>query len=217
MFRRLKDPISGLTHSIGAVLSVVGLSLLLSEAINPLRPWHLITYFVFGFGMTLLYTASTLYHWLPLNPAGTRCLRKLDHMMIFVMIAATYTPICLIPLRGPWGWSLFGSVWGLAALGMFMKLYWFGAPRWFSTLFYAVMGWLVLVGIWPIFQTLQRPALLWLVIGGGFYTIGALIYAFKKPNPWPGWFGFHEIFHILVMLGSFSHFWLMYRYVAEFN
>jgi hemolysin III len=138
-------------------------------------------------------------------------------MMIFVLIAATYTPICLIPLRGAWGWSLFGSIWGLSTLGIFMKFFWLQAPRWFSTTIYLLMGWLVIVGIWPLIKAIHAGGFLWILIGGLFYTSGAVIYALKKPDPWPNIFGFHEIFHIFVMLGSFSHFWVMYRYVARFN
>lgn len=163
--------------------------------------------------MILLYTASTLYHWLPFSEKGIRRLRKFDHMMIFILIAVTYTPICLIPLRGAWGWSLFGSVWGLATLGIFLKFFWLQAPRWFSTMVYIIMGWLALVAVWPLIHALQPGGLVWLLMGGIFYTMGALIYAVKKPNPWPGFVGFHEIFHVFVMLGSFSHFWLMYNYV----
>lgn len=213
---RLRDPMSGLTHCIGAFLAVIGLIILIDTALNPLRPWHLVTYTVFGLGMIALYTVSTLYHWLPLSENGTRVLRKMDHMMIFVLIAATYTPFCLIPLRGPWGWSIFGTVWGLAALGIVFKIFWIDAPRWLTAGMYVCMGWVALVGIWPLVNTLPAGALAWLVGGGLFYTLGAVIYACKRPDPWPGRFGFHEIFHVLVMLGSMCFFWAVYTYVSAF-
>jgi len=217
MIEKLRDPVSGLTHFIGAILSVVGLILLIYKSVDPVKPWHLVTFSVFGAGLILLYTSSTLYHWLPFSEKGIQRMRRLDHMMIFILIAATYTPICLIPMRGPWGWSLFGSVWGLATLGILLKFFWLQAPRWFSTMIYILMGWLVVVGIWPLIQALKLGGFMWVLIGGLFYTVGAIIYALKKPDPWPNIFGFHEIFHIFVMLGSFSHFWVMYRYVARFN
>ena len=217
MIEKLRDPVSGLTHFIGAILAIVGLILLIYKSVDPVKPWHLVTFSVFGAGLILLYTSSTLYHWLPFSEKGIQRMRRLDHMMIFILIAATYTPICLIPMRGPWGWSLFGSIWGLATLGIFLKFFWLQAPRWFSTMIYILMGWLVVVGIWPLIQALKLGGFMWVLIGGLFYTVGAIIYALKKPDPWPNIFGFHEIFHIFVMLGSFSHFWVMYRYVARFN
>jgi hemolysin III len=211
---KLKDPLSGLTHLFGIILSIIGLVLLVYRAAVAGKPWHVVTFAIFGASMICLYTASTLYHWLPLSDKGTGILRKFDHTMIFILIAGTYTPICLIPLRGPWGWSLFGCIWGLAILGIGFKMIWFKAPRWLSTLIYIVMGWLVIIAIWPLIQLLPLAGLMWLLAGGLFYTMGAVIYGIKKPNPWPGVFGFHEIFHIFVILGSFSHFWMMYRFIA---
>ncbi|HVO65686.1 MAG TPA: hemolysin III family protein [Syntrophales bacterium] len=208
---------SGLTHFIGAILAVAGLVILICKSVNPVKPWHIVSFSVFGTGMILLYTASTLYHWLPLSENGIRNLRKLDHIMIFILIAATYTPVCLIPLRGPWGWSLFGSVWALAVIGMFLKLFWIQAPRWFSTTIYVIMGWLAVVGVWPLIKALHMGGFIWVLLGGLFYTVGAVIYAVKMPNPWPNVFGFHEIFHVFVIMGSVSHFWVMYGYVAKFS
>lgn len=213
--KTLKDPISGLTHLIGVVLSFIGLVLMVYRAATAGKTWHVVSYSIFGASMILLYTASTLYHWLPLSPKGTKILRKLDHIMIFILIAGTYTPICLIPLRGAWGWSLFGSIWGLALGGLFLKLFWLEAPRWFSTVIYTIMGWLVVIAIWPLIQVLSLAGLMWLAAGGFFYTVGAVIYGIRKPDPRPGVFGFHEIFHVFVLLGSYSHFWLMFRYIME--
>ncbi len=123
MISRLRDPMSGLTHCIGALLAVLGTVLLILRSVNPAMPWHIVTFSIFGGGMILLYTASTLYHWLPVSEKWVRFLRRVDHSMIFFYIAATYTPICLITLRGPWGWSLFGVIWGLAIGGIFMKIF----------------------------------------------------------------------------------------------
>jgi len=209
----LRDPVSGLTHLIGAALAIVGTVLLIVRVANPALPWHLVTFSIFGGGMILLFTASTLYHWLPVSEKGVRVLRRVDHSMIFFYIAATYTPICLIPLRGPWGWSIFGVIWGLALGGIAMKVFWLNAPRWFSTAIYLAMGWLVLVGIYPLARELSPGALAWLVGGGLVYSAGAVIYALKRPDPWPKHFGFHEIFHIFVIGGSFCHFVVMYWFI----
>ncbi len=216
LIQGLRDPVSGLTHFIGALLAVAGLVALIIKASNPLKPWHLTTYCVFGVGMILLYTASTLYHWLPLSSEGTAQLRKIDHMMIFVLIAATYTPFCLIPLRGAWGWSIFGTVWAVAIFGIVFKIFWINAPRWLTSVVYILMGWIAIVGIGPLVRTLQTGALFWLFAGGVLYTIGGIIYALKRPNPIPR-FGFHEIFHVFVMLGTFAHYWTVYRYLSAFS
>jgi hemolysin III len=214
LIQGLRDPVSGLTHFIGALLSVAGLVMLIIKASNPLKPWHLTTYCVFGVGMILLYTASTLYHWLPLSSEGTARLRKIDHMMIFVLIAATYTPFCLIPLRGAWGWGIFGTVWTVAILGIVFKIFWINAPRWLTSVVYILMGWIAIVGIGPLVRTLQTGALLGLFGGGVLYTIGGIIYALKRPDPIPHIFGFHEVFHIFVMLGTFVHYVTVYRYIS---
>eukprot|EP00828_Plagiopyla_frontata_P011291 TRINITY_DN16229_c0_g1_i1.p5 TRINITY_DN16229_c0_g1~~TRINITY_DN16229_c0_g1_i1.p5 ORF type:complete len:214 (-),score=74.85 TRINITY_DN16229_c0_g1_i1:1273-1914(-) len=208
-----RDPVSGLTHMIAALLAVLATVLLILRVTSPAMPWHIVTFSIFGGGMILLYTASTLYHWLPLSEAGIRFLRRVDHSMIFFYIAATYTPICLIPLRGPWGWSLFGVIWGAAVAGIVMKIFWLHAPRWLSTAFYLAMGWLVLVGVYPLVMNLSVGALAWLAGGGLVYSAGAVIYAFKWPDPWPGRFGFHEIFHLFVIGGSFCHFVVMYWFI----
>lgn len=208
-----RDPVSGLTHCIAAILAVLGTVLLILRSVNPALPWHIVTFSIFGGGMILLYTASTLYHWLPVSERWVRFLRRVDHSMIFFYIAATYTPICLIPLRGPWGWSIFGVIWGLGLAGIVMKVFWITAPRYFSTGLYLAMGWLVLVGAYPLYHAMAGAALAWLVAGGIVYSIGAVVYAVKWPNPIPKYFGFHEIFHLFVIGGSFCHFVVMYWYV----
>lgn len=206
---------SGITHCLGAALSIVGLVLLLVRAGVPVKPWHLTAFSVFGVGMFGLYLASSLYHLIPYGLVRTRRLRKFDHIMIFMLIAASYTPICLVPLRGAWGWSLLGSVWGVALAGVFIKLFWLHAPRWLSTAIYIAMGWLSLVGVVPLVQNLSSGALLWLALGGLSYTVGGVIYALKHPDPWPPVFGFHEIFHCFVLVGTGCHFWVMYEYIAR--
>ncbi len=213
LLRYLREPVNGLTHFIGALLACAGLVVLVMKASDPVKPWHITTFSVFGAGMILLYTVSTLYHWLPLSEKGTARMRTLDHIMIFVLIAATYTPFCLIPFRGVFGWSLFGCIWFIAVVGTVFKLFWINSPRWISAGVYVLMGWIAIVGIGPMVRTLQPGAIFWLVAGGILYSTGAVIYALKRPDPWPGWFGFHEIFHVFVILGSSAHFWVFYRYI----
>ena len=138
-------------------------------------------------------------------------------LMIYFLIAGTYTPICLGPLRGGWGWSIFGVVWGLAILGLFLTIFWIKAPRWLTTGIYLGMGWIVIIAIYPIiviFRDLNAlGSLLWLLAGGIFYTIGGILYGLKWPKLKNKYFSFHEIFHIFIMLGSFCHFWFIFRYI----
>lgn len=208
MVVRLKDPVSALTHWFGAALSIVGLVVLVLRGVAWGTAWNVVSYSIFGASMIMLYTASAVYHSVPETQTGTanRILRKLDHIMIYVLIAGTYTPFCLVPLRGVWGWSLFGAIWGCAVAGFFLKLFWMNAPRWLSTVIYIVMGWLVVFATYPLLQTVSRSGLFWLLAGGLFYTGGAVLYATKWPKLWPGVFSFHEVWHLFVMAGTISHF-----------
>ena len=208
---------SGLTHVVGAILSVIGLTLLILEAVDPFDPWKVITFSIFGSGLFLLYTASTLYHWIPVSGRAESILKRFDHMMIYVLIASTYTPICLVPLRGPWGWSLFGIIWGLALFGILWKLFQFKFPEWFSTFYYIFMGWISLIAIWPLILTLQTGALIWLLAGGLFYSGGVIFYSLDRQESPRRGFGYHEIWHLFVLAGSASHLWVMYRYITQFN
>lgn len=205
---------NGFTHFIGIILSIIGTILLIKLSLHPYRPIHLISFTIFGLGMISLYTTSTLYHWLKLSEAGIAKFRKADHIMIFIYIAATYTPVCTLALPGSLGLGLLAIVWLIAIGGTIIKIFWMNAPRWLSTLLYVLMGWLAVIVIYPLFDALPAEALFWLFTGGLFYTIGSVIYAFKKPNLFPGILGFHEIFHLFVILGSFSHFWLVYKYIS---
>ena len=217
MVLRCREPFNGWSHLAGAVLAAAGLAWLVVLAARQATAWHVVSFSVYGSSMILLYTASALYHLLPLSEKGTRAFRTLDHVMIYLLIAGTYTPLCLVPLRGAWGWSILGVVWGLALAGMVFKLLWLGAPRWLSTTIYLAMGWICLTAIYPLIRTVPAGGLLWLAAGGLSYTVGALVYWLKKPDPRPGVFGFHEIFHLLVLGGSFCHFWMMLGYVMHLD
>ncbi|HVN75609.1 MAG TPA: hemolysin III family protein [Thermoanaerobaculaceae bacterium] len=211
--RLLREPVSGFTHLGFAVAAVIGATVLVTLAAVYRKWWHLGAFIVYGVSLTLLYIASSLYHLLPVSERARRVLRQLDHIAIFLLIAGTYTPICLVPLRGPWGWSLFGAVWALALAGMFLAIFAINAPRWLSVALYLGLGWLVVVAIWPLLHRVSPAGLAWFAIGGAFYTLGAVIYGVKRPDPVPGVFGFHEIFHLFVMAGSAAHFWAIARAV----
>jgi len=210
---KVKDPVSGFSHLLGAVLSAVGLAFLVHYAVTDGTVWHIVAFSIFGASLILLYTASSLYHLLVVSEKSSLILRKIDHMMIYVLIAGTYTPVCLIPLRGGWGWSILISIWGIAMAGIILKLLWFNAPRWLYTLFYLIMGWLIVIAFVPLLRTMPPAAILWLVAGGLLYTVGAIIYGTKWPRLKSKVFGFHEVFHMFVLYGSFCHFWMMYKYV----
>lgn len=213
MLRWFRDPISGLTHLLGAILSVGALVWLLWVAIRQGNIWQIVSFTVFGISLVLLYTSSAIYHIVQASARVIQNLRRLDHTMIFVLIAGTYTPFCLGPLRGPWGFWLLGVIWGVGILGILFSIFWIDAPRWLTTGLYLVMGWAIVVAAAPLVRSLPSGALIWLALGGLMYSLGAVIYATKRPNPLPGVFGFHEIWHIFVLAGSFSHFVSVLRYL----
>ncbi len=210
MSRVLRDPASGLSHLAGAALSVVGLVVLLRVAVGNHDPWQIVSFAVFGGSLILLYSASAIYHLLNVPARAGVVLRKLDHIMIFVLIAGTYTPVCLVALRGPAGYAMLAVIWSLAVAGVFFKVFYLNAPRWAYTGIYLLMGWICVFAIVPLARAVGVRRLLWLLAGGVFYSVGAVIYGLKKPNLVPGWLGFHEIFHIFIILGSLSHFYFVY-------
>ena len=217
----VRDLVSGLTHCIGAGLSVVALVLLIVFASIKGNAYHVVTFTIFGVSLVLMYLFSTLYHWLNISDKGIRVFRKFDHIMINFVIAGSYTPICLTALRSTIGWPLFAIVWTLAILSSLIAALWIEAPRWLTTSLYVAMGWVVLFTIKPLVTTFQAHNLLyslwWLVAGGILYTIGGIIYGIKRPKKKVFGFGFHEIFHIFIMLGSACHFWFIFYYILKFN
>ena len=213
LMAKFKDPVSGLTHLGGAILSIVGLVVLVRYAVRFATIKHIIAFAIFGAALILLYSSSAIYHLLRVPERINTLLRRIDHMMIYVLIAGTYTPICVIGLTGAWKLSMLIAVWVLATAGIIMTVVWFGAPRWLSTGVYLLMGWLVIIAFYPLIQLVPVGGVTWLAIGGLLYTIGAIIYGFKWPKINSNWFGFHEIFHLFVIGGSLGHFWLMFRYL----
>ncbi len=211
--KKIKDPVSCLTHLAGAIASVVGLVFLILYAAKEGTPWHIVGFSIFGASLILLYTASAVYHMLDISDRANLILRKVDHMMIFVLIAGTYTPICITALRGGIGWTLLAVIWTAGILGMILKGVWMNAPRWLSTTIYAVMGWMIVLAIFPLAKTIPLQGTLLLILGGLFYTVGALVYGLKWPKINFKYFGFHEVFHIFVLAGSLCHFFMMYYVV----
>ena len=213
-----KEPVNSITHLVGAVLALVATVLLL--IVSDGSPRTMISLAIFGLSSVMLFSASTLLHAVRAGPTLERWLRRLDHAAIFVLIAGSYTPIALIAMQpdfSGWGWTLFGIVWGIAIAGLVFKLLWINAPRWLSTALYLAMGWLVVVAIVPVARSLGVTNMGWLILGGVFYTVGAVIYALKKPNLWPGVIGFHELWHLFVLAGWGSHLVIMFRLATLSN
>lgn len=209
----IREPVNSLTHAFGAVASVVALGFMLYFSISIHSVSAIWASSVFGFGMILLYAASAIYHWSMGSESRILKLKKFDHISIFILIAGTYTPYCLLALENPLCWILFGIIWGIAFAGLFIKLYWITAPRFLSTAIYLAMGWMA-VAIFPFMKDeFGIDGFLWLAYGGVSYTVGAIIYAIKKTDPVPGVLGFHEIWHLFVLGGTYCHFWSIYKYV----
>lgn len=219
--REVRDPYDGLrpwsaiTHGVGAVLAAVGTVLLLIRA-GQMGDVSLMALFaVYGLSMFCLYTASTLYHCLRTSVAGRIALRKYDHCSIYLLIAGSYTPLCLTALRGSGGIPLLIAVWTLAAAGVVLTITKLSIPRWLTSSIYLFMGWLAIFAIVPIYEALPTAGFLWLLAGGLLYTIGGVLYAVKWPGRNNPRFGCHEIFHVFILLGSLCHFVLMYQIVPQ--
>ena len=208
------EPISALTHMIGVFLSIAALVLLIITARAKGDGTSVTAYTVFGTTMIFLYTMSTIFHFIcSTKKRIKRIFRIFDHIGIYLLIAGTYTPIALVVLPTVWGWSIFGSIWGLALIGILIESLQCKYIRYISPTLYLVMGWLILVCLDSIREIFSNDAFFWLVSGGVAYTIGVVFYTLDTYIPRTKWFGMHEVFHICVLLGSFSHFWLLYRYI----
>lgn len=212
----IREPGSAITHFIGMLLAVFAAVPLLVKAGTSSGGKSFAAMAIFMASMILLYGASATYHSVNLSGRPLRIFRKLDHMMIFVLIAGSYTPVCLIVLDGQPGYTLLAFVWGIALTGMVIKACWITCPKWFSSVIYIAMGWVCLLVFGKLLDTLNTAAFLWLLAGGLIYTAGGVIYALKLPlfNSKHKDFGSHEVFHLFVMAGSACHFIFMYCFVA---
>ena len=209
---RAKDPWSSLTHMMGAVAFLFGtVVLILWGCLKQTSAGIIASAVIFGLSLVALYTASAVYHYITAAPKVTKILRKLDHSMIYVLIAGSYTPVLVCyypPADRVW---MLAAIWAIALCGIGVKLFWLEAPRWLYTGFYLIMGWFVLVNLSPL-TNLPTGALVLLAGGGAAYTAGGIIYGLKRPVLFPG-FGFHELFHLFVLLGSLLHYLMVLIYV----
>ncbi len=195
------------THLVGAVLALVGAVVLIVLAALQGDPWKIVSVSIYGATLVLLYTFSTLYH--SLRGRAKDVLRELDHHSIYLLIAGTYTPFCLVTLRGPWGWSLFGAVWGLALLGSLQEFWLKDGARIVSVVIYVLMGWAALAALFPLMDALGKDGFAWVAAGGVLYTIGIVFYVLDERMTHA-----HGIWHLFVLAGSAAHYVAILRYVV---
>lgn len=212
---RIKDPGSSITHFIGMVMAIIASVPLLIKAAHQPDSVYIIAMSVYAASLILLYAASTTYHTFDISERVNKLLKKIDHMMISILIAGSYTPVCLIALKGRLGIILLSIVWGIAIAGILIKAFWIFCPKWVSSVLYIGMGWTCVLAFTQLLSNLAPVAFGWLLAGGIIYTIGGVIYALKLPlfNSRHQNFGSHEIFHLFVMAGSACHFIVMYGYL----
>lgn len=209
---KFREPVSGLTHLGAAIVSAVGLIILL--VLGRGDPSRELALFIYGLSLTLMFAASAVYHLTEASPQKMLRLRKLDHSAIYLLIAGTYTPVCLTFFTGYYRWGLLAAVWLFALTGIAVKVFVIHAPRWLNAGIYLIMGWLAVFAIPQIVTGMPAAAVAWLVAGGLFFTIGAVIYITRKMDFVPGVFGFHEVWHIFVILGCLCHFILVAGFIA---
>lgn len=209
-----REPFNAISHLIGAALSVAALfAMVIKAGAENMSALHIASVVIFGISLISLYTASTVYHSAKAKVETIAFLRKLDHSMIFLLIAGSYAPFCLIALDGTLGWTVFILVAALGISGILFKMVWFHSPRWLSTAIYIVMGWIIVFAVVPLAENLSAIGLALLVGGGIMYTVGGIIYGVKPNFLSFKYAGFHEIFHIFILLGSLCHFLAVYFYV----
>lgn len=204
MLQKLREPVNGLTHLGGAITALFGLIALLIVGWSGIA--KIVSLLVYGLSLIALFSASAAYHLTKGKPAILQTLRKLDHSAIYLLIAGTYTPFCIIAFTGFFRWGLLAIIWTIALAGIVVKVFYIKAPRWLNAAVYVVMGWLCVSAVGQMPAALPVSAMVWLIVGGVMYTLGAVIYATKIFNFVPGKFGFHEVWHIFVLLGALAHF-----------
>ncbi|MEG0306614.1 MAG: hemolysin III family protein [Clostridium sp.] len=216
MNTNFREPFSGFSHIFGAAISFLGICFLIIKQIsaNNYDFYTLISTIIFGLSLILLYTASSVYHLTIAKDSVIKFLRKLDHAMIFVLIAGTYTPICLVLLSNPLKYYMLFTIWGMALAGIIFKMIWINCPSWLSSSIYILMGWMAIFIFGPLSSVVSASGLFILILGGVLYTIGGVIYCLEKKGVHRS-FGAHEIFHIFVILGSMAHYYFIYKYVLN--
>jgi len=206
MIKHLREPFSGLSHLLGALLTIPALAYMLLTLPEQQFGTYLTSYVVFSISMFLMFASSAIYHLANISSKGIRKLKRIDHMAIFVMIAGSYTPYCLLGLDDSLSRIMFGIIWGIAIFGIMVKIFWLHAPRWLSTLLYVGMGWVAIFIYKPLSQNLSSQSIDWLFTGGLVYTLGAIVYATKWPNISVKYFNFHDLWHLFVLGGAACHF-----------
>ena len=201
-----------LSHLVAFCFSVLGTVLLVSQAIAQGDPWKIVGFSVYGLSLMTLFAASTLHHGLDRGPRINEALRTLDYASVFTLIAGTVTPLVLVLFRSVYGWAVFGAVWAVAILGIVLRSVWRRVPKYVTNTLYITLGWMT-IALLGADVSLPPTALVLLAAGGLVYSAGFVIYVIERPNPWPGIFGFHEIWHLLVAVAAFLHYLLMYLYV----
>jgi len=206
MLKKLREPVNSLTHWGGAILALIGLVALLIVGWAHGAPAKIISLTIYGASLIFLFSASATYHMVRVKDKALEIFRKIDHAAIFVLIAGTYTPFCVNAFTGFWKWGTLSIIWSLAVIGIVVKIFYIRAPRWLNAGIYIVMGWLSLATAGQMIANLPAWVLVFLVIGGVTYTLGAIVYMTKTFNFKPGVFGFHEVWHIFVLLAAAFHY-----------
>jgi len=204
MLKKLREPVNSLTHWAGALLALIGLIALLIVGWS--APAKIISLLIYGISLIAMFSASATYHMVQAKDKVLVILRKLDHSAIYLLIAGTYTPFCVNAFEGFWKWGMLSIVWSLAVIGIVVKVFYIKSPRWLNAGIYVVMGWLCVGAAGQMLAVLPAWVFGWLLAGGIIYTLGAAVYATKLFNFWPGVFGFHEVWHIFVLLAAAAHF-----------
>lgn len=201
-----------LSHLVGSCLALLGTALLVVQAAAEGDPWKIVAFSVYGASLITLFVSSTLHHGLDRGPRFNEILRTLDYTSVFALIAGTVTPLVLVLFRSPFGWAVLGTVWGVAALGIVVRSVWRQLPKAVTNTLYIALGWMPTV-LLAEGTPLPFGALALMALGGLVYSVGFVVFVIERPNPWPGVFGFHELWHLLVMIAAFLHFLLMHVYV----
>ncbi|KLU64614.1 MULTISPECIES: hemolysin III family protein [Desulfosporosinus] len=209
---KMKEPVNTWTHFVPFIAAIIGLFCLIINCKDSIS--KLITMTIYGLSVIALYGASSVYHWVRTTPQKELLLKKIDHIAIYFLIAGSYTPVFYFGLDGSWRWVMLISVWTLALIGMILKLWLIHAPRYVSTTFYVSLGWIALVPFLQLIRHLPEGAIILMAVGGVVYTLGAVIYATKIFDFFPKRFGFHEIFHLFIAVGSLVHFIMMLVYIV---
>ncbi|MFN8435499.1 MAG: hemolysin III family protein [Anaerolineales bacterium] len=204
MLKKLREPVNSLTHWGGAVLALIGLIALLIVGWS--TPAKVISLVVYGISLIFMFSASATYHMVQVKDKALEIFRKIDHSAIYALIAGTYTPFCINAFEGFWKWGMLSIIWSLAVVGIIVKVFYIRAPRWLNAGIYVIMGWFSVSAAGQMLATLPAWVLTWLIIGGVIYTLGAIVYITKIFNFKPGVFGFHEVWHIFVLLAAAAHF-----------